>query len=60
MALSKSYYVDTRTPTVQMPVMPNGIFYLNSLDRSISSKKNVWLFYYNHVLYKFLYLMQTV
>ena len=31
--------------------MPSGLFYLNSLDRSIASRKSVWLiFYYHHVL----------
>ena len=41
--------------------MPDGFFYLNSLDRSISYIRGVWLvFYHYHVLQKCLYLMRSV
>ena len=43
------------------PFMPSGLFYLNSLDQSISSRRGVWLIFNitMHVLEKALYLMQT-
>ena len=41
------------------PFKPSGLFYLIPLDRSISNIRHVF-FYYDHVLYKYLNLMQTV
>ena len=43
------------------PFMPSGPSYLNSLDWSISNRRNVWLVFISAMfLQKFLHLMQTV
>ena len=42
------------------PFMPSGLFYLKSLERSIYSRRAVWLIYDFHDLQKILYVMQTV
>ena len=58
---TKSVYVDSPCPgtkgdwTINL-LMPSGLFYLNSLDQSISSLRGVWsvliitMFYWNAVI----------
>ena len=49
-----------KAPLSINPFMLSRLFYLSSLDKSISIIRGVWLVFYHHVLYIFLYFMQTV
>ena len=61
---SRIWVISSRCVSVYIlilnPFTLSGLFYINSLDRSIPIEEYLISFYYYYVLYKFLYLMQAV